>query len=112
MGIMANEEMKNYEDEIIDPQDVIVTLELEDGGPVDCMIVTIFDMEYEGSLKDYIALLELDPETEEPGEDSEILLYRYLEDEDGNPDVVYIESDAEFSAVCEEFDRLTAEMDE
>ena len=109
---MAMDGMKNFEDEIIDPQDVIVTLDLEDGGQVECMIATIFDMEYEGTLNDYIALLELDPDTEEPGEDSEILLYRYLEDEDGNPDVAYIESDAEFDAVCEEFDRLTAEMDE
>ncbi|MBQ9592595.1 MAG: DUF1292 domain-containing protein [Lachnospiraceae bacterium] len=72
----------------------IVTLELDDGSQIDCESVCIFEVDG----REYIALLPV-------GEDQEeVYLYRYLEDEDGNPGIDNIEDDAEYDAASEAFD--------
>ena len=69
-------------------EDLFVTLTLEDDSEVDCLVVSIFEAEG----RDYIALLPTEgPENEE----GEVFLYRYFEDEDGEPGLDNIETEAE-----------------
>ena len=71
--------------------DIIVTLELDDGTEVECAILTIFDVKD----IDYIALIPLN-EDGEGNEDGEVLIYRYAEDGEGNPSLSNIENDEEY----------------
>ena len=84
-----------------------VTLTLDDGTDLECVVLTIF----EAADKEYIALLPLDGNE---AEDGEVYLYRYTEDADGNPDIQNIESDEEYEIVADAFDEFldTAEYDE
>jgi len=84
--------------------DIIVTLELDDGSEVECAILTIFDVKD----TDYIALIPLD-ENGEGNEDGEVLIYRYAEDAEGNPSLSNIESDEEYEIVAERFDEILDE---
>ena len=89
-----------------DEADMRVTLTLDDDSTVECEILTIFDVED----KDYIALLPLD-ENEEPNADGEVFIYRYSEDEEGNPCLDNIEDDDEYEAVADRFDELLDELE-
>ena len=61
--------------------------------------------------KEYIALLPMEGEA---AEDGEVYLYRYSEDEDGQPNLENIEDDEEFEIVSDAFDEMldSAEFDE
>lgn len=87
--------------------EMTVTLTLDDGNECKCLVLTIF----EAGGRDYIALLPMDDDIAEEGE---VFLYRYLEDEDGNPDIENIENDDEYEIVADAFDELldAAEFDE
>ena len=87
-----------------DGEDMRVTLSLDDGSDVECAILTIFDV----NEQDYIALLPLD-ENGEGNEDGEVYIYRYFEDNDGNPSLENIQDDDEYEAVAERFDELLDE---
>lgn len=84
--------------------DVVVTLNLDDGTEVTCEILTIFDI----GDQDYIVLLPLDENGEENA-DGEVYIYRYFEDETGAPSLDNIESDDEYAAVSAKFDELYGE---
>ncbi len=84
--------------------DILVTLDLDDGTQAECEILTIFTVDEQ----DYIALLPLD-ENGEPNEDGEVFIYRYFEDEDGNPTLDNIQDDDEYEAVADKFDELLDE---
>ena len=84
--------------------DILVTLDLDDGTQAECEILTIFTVDEQ----DYIALLPLN-EKGEPNEDGEVFIYRYFEDEEGNPSLENIDSDDEFDAVSDRFDELLDE---
>ena len=73
-----------------DDEDICVTLDMDDGTQVDCEIVTIFDV----NDQDYIVLLPLDEDGEE-NEEGTVYIYRYFEDEDGNPSLENIQDDEE-----------------
>lgn len=92
-----------------DGSDMRVTLDMDDGTTVECEILTIFDLED----MNYIALLPLN-ENDEPNEEGEVYIYRYFEDEEGNPSLENIENDEEYEAVADRFDELLdeAEFDE
>lgn len=92
-----------------DGADMRVTLDMDDGSTVECEILTIFDLED----MNYIALLPLD-ENDEPNEEGEVYIYRYFEDEEGNPSLENIDNDEEYEAVADRFDELLdeAEFDE
>ncbi|MBO5373634.1 MAG: DUF1292 domain-containing protein [Lachnospiraceae bacterium] len=94
---------------LTDDEDICVTLDMDDGTQVECEILTIFDV----NDQDYIALLPLDEDGEE-NEEGTVYIYRYFEDEDGNPSLENIETDEEYEAVEERFDELLdeAEFDE
>jgi len=88
----------NNEEEIFDPQEMFVTLDLDDGSQLECQILTIFDVDHQN----YIALVPVD-------NDEEVIFYRYFEDEEGNPSLENIDSDDEFDAVSDRFDELLDE---
>ena len=92
----------------LEDDDMFVTLDLDDGTQVECEILTIFEV----NKQDYIALLPLTDEESEDGE--EVFIYRYHEDEEGNPSLENIEDDDEYEAVADRFDELLdeAEFDE
>lgn len=95
---MSNTNNTNNEEEIFDPQEMFVTLDLDDGSQLECQILTIFDVDNQN----YIALVPMD-------NDEEVIFYRYFEDEEGNPSLENIDSDDEFDAVSDRFDELLDE---
>ena len=70
----------NAQNPVDDESDMQVTLSLDDGSEVECAILTIFELEEQN----YIALLPLDEDGNE-NEEGEVFIYRYFEDEEGNP---------------------------
>ena len=95
---MSNMNNTNNEEEIFDPQEMFVTLDLDDGSQLECQILTNFDVDNQN----YIALVPVD-------NDEEVIFYRYFEDEEGNPSLENIDSDDEFDAVSDRFDELLDE---
>lgn len=87
-------------------EDIVVTLDLDDGSQVDCEILTIFTV----NDLDYIALLPLDAQGT-PNEDGEVYIYRYSEDGEGNPELENIDNDQEYEAVSDRFDELLDEAE-
>ena len=97
---------ESYEDE-----EMTVEPELEDGTVVNCAIITI--LEVEG--KDYIVLMPLDENGQ--NDDGEVWFYRYSEnpnDPNEEPQLDYIDDDAEYEKVEEAFDEYldSCEFDE
>ena len=80
--------------------DTTVTLTLEDGEVLECVVLTIFEAGNDG--REYIALM---PESDED-EEGTVYLYRYGETGDGQPDLTNIESDAEYDEVSEAFEEI------
>ncbi|EOS21850.1 hypothetical protein C806_03991 [Lachnospiraceae bacterium 3-1] len=89
-----------------DASDILVTLTLDDDSEVECGILTIFELEEQ----DYIVLLPLDENGDE-NEDGEVFIYRYFEDENGNPSLENIEDEEEYEAVTDRFDELLDEAE-
>ena len=87
-----------YEDELI------MTLDMEDGTSEDCIVLAIFPLDG----KQYIAL---EPVSQADDEDGDIYLYEYSEDDDGQPVLGDIEDDDVFEAVCDRFDEICDEED-
>ena len=94
-------------EEAMDGEEMTVTLTLDDGRELECVVLTIFP----AGEREYIALLPLDGRE---AEDGEVYLYRYVEDINGNPDLENIDSDEEYEIVADAFDELldSAEYDE
>ena len=99
-----NENLTNEFDD--DPDDYRVTLDLDDGTSVECAILTILEVDDQ----DYIVLVPVD-ENDEPIEEGEVFIYRYYEDEDGNPSLDNIDNDDEFDRVSECFDEFLDEQE-
>ena len=87
--------------------DVVVTLNLDDGSEVTCEIITIFEVDEQ----DYIVLIPLD-EKGEPNEEGEVYIYRYFEDATGAPSLENILSDEEYAAVSKRFEEILEEDDD
>ena len=94
----------NTQNPVDDESDMQVTLSLDDGSEVECAILTIFELEEQN----YIALLPLDEDGNE-NEEGEVFIYRYFEDEEGNPSLENIVDDEEYEAVADRFDELLDE---
>lgn len=90
--------------ELDDADDIRVTLNMDDGSDVECRILTIFEVDEQ----DYIALLPLDEDGND-NEEGEVFIYRYFEDENGEPSLDNITSDEEYEAVSDRFDELLDE---
>lgn len=78
-----------------DHDEQYMNLVLEDGSELKCAVLDIFDLEDDRS---YIALL--------PVGDDEVLIYKYIENEDGSFELLNIESDEEFDEVEDAFFEL------
>lgn len=92
-------------------EEMTVELELDDGTNVTCAIITILDVEG----NDYIVLMPLDEQGQ--NDDGEVWFYRYSEnpnDPNEEPQLDYIEDDAEYEKVAEAFDEYldSCEFDE
>ena len=85
-----NEKCRGEEPEVVDT----LVLTLDDDTEIECEILGVFDVED----KSYIALLPLDEE------DSEVLLYEYIELNDQEIDLKLIEDDEEFDKVSKAFE--------
>lgn len=85
-------------------EEMTVTLTLDDGKELECVVLTIFP----AGNKEYIALL---PMEDEEAEEGEVYLYRYTEDEDGQPNLENIEDDEEYEIVADAFDELLDEQE-
>ena len=100
-------ENKNYtapeENEEMETE-MTVTLTLDDGSELECVVLTIF----EAGEREYIALLPMEGEEAEEGE---VYLYRYSEDADGQPNLENIEDDDEYEIVADAFDELLDEQE-
>ena len=99
-------ENKDYESE-----EMTVELELDDGSVVNCAVITILTEEK----KDYIVLMPLDEKGE--NNDGEVWFYGYKENPDDSneePELIYIEDDAEYEKVTDAFDEYldNCEFDE
>lgn len=93
--------MGKQEDNMDD--EMYVTLSLDEG-EVECTVITIFEAEG----KDYIALL---PVKGINGQEGEVYLYRYFEDNEGNPKLDDIQSDEEFEIASDKFDEWLDEQE-
>ena len=84
-----------------------VTLTLDDDMTLECVVINIFN----AGDREYISLLPMEGPAAEEGE---VYLYRYSEDENGEPDLENIEDDDEFELVSDAFDEMldSAEYDE
>ena len=86
--------------------DVVVTLDMDDGSEVTCEILTIFDLDEQ----DYIVLLPIEQDGKAWGDDDTVYIYRYFEDEEGNASLDNIDNDDEFERVSECFDEFLDEQ--
>ena len=82
----------------------MIYLTLDDDTELECQVLGVFEVEE----REYIALLPL----EEGEEDGAVLIYRYAEDENGEPELTMIETDEEFERVGNTFDQLWGEDEE
>lgn len=92
-------------------EEMTVELELDDGSIVNCAIITILEVEGQ----DYIVLMPLDEDGQ--NDDGEVWFYRYSENPDDpneEPELGFIEDDAEYDKVEEAFDEYldSCEFDE
>ncbi|HEX3020924.1 MAG TPA: DUF1292 domain-containing protein [Lachnospiraceae bacterium] len=78
----------------------MVTLTLDDGTEVECVVLTIFPV----GDKDYIALLPV--EEAESDEEGEVFLYRFNQLENDEIELLNIEDDEEYEAVADAFDQF------
>ncbi|WP_167958178.1 DUF1292 domain-containing protein [Anaerosporobacter faecicola] len=78
----------------------MVTLTLDDGTEMECIVLTIFPV----GENDYIALLPADEA--ETDEESEVFLYRFKQLENDEIELLNIEDDAEYEAVADAFDQF------
>ncbi len=102
--------MSNPNEEIFpideNDDDVVVTLDMEDGSEVTCEILTIFEM----GEQDYIALTPIIENDKEINSD-DVYFYRYFEDENGFPSLENITDEDEFEAVIDRFDEFLDEVE-
>ena len=82
-------------------EDIVVSLPFVDGTTVDYGVHTYFEV----NNKKYFALLPLKGE-KELDYSQNYMLYEVAEDEEGNPIILYIESDLEYAIAAEYFSRL------
>ncbi len=75
-----------------------VTLTLDNDEELECAVLTIF----ETAGQEYIALLPLDEEGN--NDDGQVYLYRYFEQDSGEPRLENIEEDEEFDRASDAFD--------
>ena len=92
---------ENLPEEELDDDLGTVVLTMDDDTELECSIVCIYPVDD----KQYIALMPI-AENGDEVEGDEILIYRYIESEDGEPDIENIEDDDEYDAAADAFDEI------
>ncbi len=92
---MSKAKNSGTDPDILDPQEMFLTVDLEDGSTETFQIIKIFEVDKQ----DYIAVVPTNGA-------NEVYFYRHFEDEEGNPSIDNIDSDDEFEAVIDMFDQL------
>lgn len=80
-------------------EEMTVTLTLDDGSELECAVLSIFPV----GDNQYIALVPIEDNDEEEGE---VFLYRFIEHDNDELELLNIEDDAEYEAVADAFDEL------
>ncbi len=88
----------NADNDILDPREMFLTVDLDDGGTETFQILKIF----EAGGRDYIAVCPTDGS-------EDVYFYRYSEDAAGNPAIDNIETDNEFEIAIDMFGQLLDE---
>lgn len=102
-----------------DRQDeMIITLELEDENGqvqnVETMVIGVYDIEYKGETRDYIAL---SPVEDLEKEEYDVWIYKYVENqvaegEEETFDIIEIEDDEEYEAAVKGFDQVAEALED
>ena len=92
---MKNKKNTPAGEEITDPREMYLTVELDEGGEATFQILKIFEV----NGQDYIAVCPTDG-------CEDVYFYRHFEDADGNPSIGNIETDEEFEEVTDVFDQI------
>ena len=92
---MKNKKNTPAGEEITDPREMYLTVELDEGGEATFQILKIFEV----NGQDYIAVCPTDGS-------EDVYFYRHFEDDDGNPSIGNIETDEEFEEVTDVFDQI------
>jgi uncharacterized protein YrzB (UPF0473 family) len=79
-----------------------ITLSLDDGTELDCVVLDIFTVDN----KDYIALQPVEGE-----EEDNVFLYRFIDHENEDPELLNIEDDDEFEAVADAFEQMLDDLE-
>ena len=93
-------ENKNVNPDAENEEEMTVTLTLDDGRELECVVLTIFP----AGDKEYIALLPLDENGQ--NHDGEVYLYSFARTETGAPMLSNIESDEEYNKAAIAFDTV------
>lgn len=88
---------KEDENLTYDENDDIITLTLDDGKEIECAVLAVFPV----NDNNYIALLPQDTDDE-----GEVYLYRFIQHDDDEIELINIEDDDEFDAVSDAFDEM------
>ena len=88
---------KEDENLTYDENDDIITLTLDDGKEIECAVLAVFPV----NDNNYIALLPQDADDE-----GEVYLYRFIQHDDDEIELINIEDDDEFDAVSDAFDGM------
>ena len=86
-------------------ENLTVTLTLDNDEVLECAVLTIFS----AGARQYIALLPL--EDAEDTEEGDVFIYRFEEDENGEPTLDNIEDDDEYELAADAFDEWLDEQD-
>ena len=86
-------------------ENLTVTLTLDNDEVLECAVLTIFS----AGDRQYIALLPL--EDAEDTEEGDVFIYRFEEDENGEPTLDNIEDDDEYELAADAFDERLDEQD-
>ena len=86
-------------------ENLTVTLTLDNDEVLECAVLTIFS----AGDRQYIALLPL--EDAEDTEEGDVFIYRFEEDENGEPTLDNIEDDDEYELAADAFDEWLNEQD-
>lgn len=86
-------------------ENLTVTLTLDNDEVLECAVLTIFS----AGDRQYIALLPL--EDAEDTEEGDVFIYRFEEDENGEPTLDNIEDDDEYELAADAFDEWLDEQD-
>lgn len=84
-------------------EELVVTITLDDDSTIDCIVIATYPV----NDQDYIALL---PIEEDDGDD--VLIFRYKELAEDEVEIDNIESEEEFQAASEEFEKMMEEIED